>query len=287
MSAHATAAERVCPLLERATATRVLDIAPPPWRALECLETGFVFLANPPGYDSLKSEFAWEQTWQRESARRARAEPARYAVSALLKRLRARVLKRNRMASLAAGLVSRSEAGVIRIVDLGCGWGELLGRVMDRLPPALKSRCEPWGVEISNELARQSSAAFAANGGQCIHASALDGLAQFAPASLDLIVMASFLEHETQPLPLLRHSRDALRAGGRVLIKVPNHASWNRFLRGPRWCGYRWPDHVNYFTPSTLTAIARRAGLEVERMNRFDRLPFSDSLYAVLRKPPA
>ena len=73
-----------------------------------------------------------------------------------------------------------------------------------------------------------------------------------------------------------------LRAGGRVIVKVPNYASWNRRLRGTRWCGYRWPDHVNYFTPATLAAAARAAGLEVVRMNAFDRLPISDSLYAVL-----
>jgi hypothetical protein len=69
-----------------------------------------------------------------------------------------------------------------------------------------------------------------------------------------------------------------------VLVKVPNYASWNRRLRGRRWCGSRWPDHVNYFTPATLAAAALAAGLEVERMTLLDRLPVSDSLYAVLRR---
>jgi hypothetical protein len=98
--------------------------------------------------------------------------------------------------------------------------------------------------------------------------------------------MASFLEHEIQPLPLLRESVRRLRSDGRVLVKVPNHNCWNRHLRGARWCGYRWPDHVNYFTPRTLAAMAMAAGLCVERMNPLDRFPLSDSLYAVLRLPP-
>ena len=55
-----------------------------------------------------------------------------------------------------------------------------------------------------------------------------------------------------------------------------------RHLRGPRWCGYRWPDHVNYFTPATLQRMAEAAGLRVARMNALDRSPLSDSLYAVL-----
>jgi SAM-dependent methyltransferase len=156
---------------------------------------------------------------------------------------------------------------------------------MDSLPRALRGRCVPHGVEISNELARLAAAALAPYGGRCVHASALEGLAAFDDGFFDLIVMSSFLEHENRPLPLLRESQRRLRNGGRVLIKVPNHASWNRILRGNRWCGYRWPDHVNYFTPRTLTAFARAAGLVVERMNLLDRFPFSDSLYAVLRKP--
>jgi SAM-dependent methyltransferase len=186
---------------------------------------------------------------------------------------------------MTAALLRASTSAQMRMVDLGCGDGHLLGLVMGRLTPAQRRRCEPWGVEISNALAQQAEQALAAQGGHCVHASALDGLRLFAPASLDLIVMASFLEHEIQPLPLLRAAAARLRPGGQVLVKVPNYASWNRHLRGPRWCGYRWPDHVNYFTPATLAAMARSAGLPVQRMDLLDRLPFSDSLYAVLHRP--
>ena len=274
--------KRVCPLLERETATTTLAIAPPPWVVRECRESGFVFLENPPGYDSLRAEVAWEVSSARESERRAAAEPALYALSTAAKRFRLGVLKRNKVADLAVAIVRRLRAPQIRLLDVGCGEGTLLGTVMERLPDALRARCRPLGIEISDELARRSQAALAAYGGQCVHASALDGLAGLAANSLDLIVLASFLEHEIQPLPLLRECARTLRAGGRVIVKVPNYASWNRRLRGTRWCGYRWPDHVNYFTPATLAAAARAAGLEVVRMNAFDRLPISDSLYAVL-----
>jgi SAM-dependent methyltransferase len=276
--------KRVCPLLERETATTTLDIAPPPWVVRECRETGLVFLENPPGYDSLRAEIAWERSSAQESQRRAAAEPALYALSTAAKRFRLRVLKRNKVADLATTIVRGSDAPRIDLVDVGCGEGTLLGEVMDRLDPDLRRRCVPHGIEISDELARRSQAALAPYGGRCVHASALDGLAGFDAASVDLIVLASFLEHELRPLPLLRECARTLRPGGRVLVKVPNYASWNRRLRGRRWCGYRWPDHVNYFTPATLAAAALAAGLEVERMTLLDRLPVSDSLYAVLRR---
>ena len=284
--------KRDCPLAEHATATELIEgLAPAPWVVRRCRETGFVYLENPPGYESLKEDLAWQVTHQRESQQRASAEPVRYTLSRWAKHLRRNVAKRHKVADMTLALATRAAAErgdeLVHLVDVGCGWGELLGLVMDRMAPALRQRCVPHGVELSTELARLSDAALAPYGGHCEHASAVDGMARFAPGSLDLVVLSSFLEHEIAPLPLLRHCRAALREGGIVLVKVPNHASWNRAIRGPRWCGYRWPDHVNYFTPATLRAMATQAGLELERMSWRDRFPLSDSLYAVLRKARA
>jgi hypothetical protein len=119
-------------------------------------------------------------------------------------------------------------------------------------------------------------------GGSCVQASAPDGLARLPEGQFRLILLASFLEHEIQPLPVLRRCRELLRGDGMVVVKVPNYACWNRRLRGARWCGFRWPDHVNYFTPATLRVMATRARLQVVRMAFRDRHPLSDSLYAVL-----
>ena len=83
---------------------------------------------------------------------------------------------------------------------------------------------------------------------------------------------------------MLAACRERLSHDGVVVIKVPNYACLARRLRGRRWCGYRWPDHVNYFTPQSLAAMADRAGLRVARMGLRDRSPLSDSLYAILAR---
>jgi len=49
-----------------------------------------------------------------------------------------------------------------------------------------------------------------------------------------------------------------------------------------RWSGFRFPDHVNYFTPQTLAEIARRAGFRAQ-YRWGDRNPTSDSLWGLLR----
>ena len=285
----AAAASRVCPLLERETRTRVLDLAPAPWIVRECLDSGMVYLENPPVYERC-SKIAWEQTWQQESQtpREGRADALCGQRAAQASAFRG--LKRHKVADMTAALgqIGRTPSGeAVRVVDLGCGAGQLLGIVLERLPPAWRSRLEPSGVEISDELARQATLALARHGGRCVHASALDGMRQFDAHSLDLVMHVV--------LPRARKPADAAAA------RVPGPAACGRpragqgaeprqlepRLRGRRWCGYRWPDHVNYFTPATLRAMALRAGFEVERMNALDRLPFSDSLYAVLRKRTA
>lgn len=277
--------KRVCPLLERESPSRVLSYAPAPWVLRQCLETGFVFLENPPGYESFVEDYAWEVTSSQESASRQAAEPVLYPVSTAAKRLRSQVLKRNKIRTLAVAILRDTRSRRINLLDMGCGWGGLPQDVISSLPEDVQSRCVPHGIELSKELARISYEKFAGLGGMCVHDNALNGLARFPTNYFDLVVMLSFLEHEINPLPLLRRSTERLKPEGHIILKVPNYGCFNRTVRGARWCGFRWPDHVNYFTPTTLRAMAARAGLRVARMNFLDRHPFSDNMYAVLQKP--
>jgi len=273
---------RVCPLLERRTATRTLRYAPEPWRLRQCLESGFVYLENPPGYAALQDEYAWEAGFARESQARRQAEPRLHAASAAYGTFRREVLRRNKVAGVCRELLAAAAEGPVHILDVGCGEGQLLERIVDSLPPVVARRSVPHGIELSPAPAARAMARLARLGGACEHANALDGMARLPAGRCRLILLASFLEHEIQPLPVLRRCRELLRRDGHVVVKVPNYACWNRRLRGARWCGFRWPDHVNYFTPRTLRAMAERAGLQVVRMGLRDRHPLSDSLYAVL-----
>lgn len=270
---------RIAPLLTRPGRVEPLSYAPPPWQLQRCLETDIVFLANPPAYDAYSEQFAYEVTFAGESAARRRAEPVRYAVSTALKHFRARVLKRNKMLRLVRALLAGSPGERVHVLDVGCGWGSLLEELGRALPAADQARYVPHGIEISRELARISDGKLRPLGGRCVHASALDGLVEFGGGHFDIIVMASYLEHELNPVPVLRQARAQLRETGSIVVKVPNFDCWNRTLRGARWCGFRWPDHVNYFTPATLRATVAAAGL---RVRRFDANPLSDNMYAVL-----
>jgi SAM-dependent methyltransferase len=281
---------RTCPLLDRPAASIGLDAAPAPWDLRRCAETGFVYLANPPDQHLFRDEFAWEVTHEREANRRRRREPLLHALSVWTKTVRHRLLRRDKVAVLAADLLrtaARDVPGPLRLVDVGCGEGTLALRVADRLAPAVAERLEPVGIELSNVLAHRADRKLRTRGGRCIHATGIEGLTDLERSSVQVIVLSCILEHEIAPLPLLRSCRACLAADGRMIVKVPNYACLARHVRGRRWCGYRWPDHVNYFTPATLAATARAAGLRVVRMSLMDRNPISDSLYAVLGRDPA
>ena len=274
---------RISPLLKQKGRELQLDYAPAPWMLKQCVETGIVFLANPPAYEALSETYAYEVTFRKESAARKRAEPLRYAFSALLKHFRAKILKRNKVLAILRKLIAASGSAHIRVLDVGCGWGELMETLVASLPAQQRARVTPHGVDISRHLARLSDEKFTPLGGRCVHASASDGVQRFAEGYFDIIVMASYLEHEASPLAVLANCRKRLKPGGSIVVKVPNFACFNRILRGPRWSGFRWPDHVNYFTPETLRALAVQAGLDVVRMSALDSTPFSDNMYALMR----
>jgi hypothetical protein len=54
---------------------------------------------------------------------------------------------------------------------------------------------------------------------------------------------------------------------------------------GQKWCGFRYPDHVNYWTPKTLNKIIKETGFEIVRFNFGDRFPTSDNMWLIARKP--
>lgn len=84
--------------------------------------------------------------------------------------------------------------------------------------------------------------------------------------SFDLILMFQVLEHIAQPLPLLRECARRLAPGGRLLINVPNFASWQSRFAGPGWLHLDVPRHLVHYTPQTLADTLERAGLRLAEL---------------------
>lgn len=232
---------------------------------LRCARCRLVFLAEVPTYADLQEDLAWEKTFT------ASKEHKRGLFNRIDQATRWRLaLGKRSDAMLEAPFAGHPGT----VLDIGCG-----GRC--KLPHAV----QPHGIEISRTLAAQAAPAFEARGGSVFIGSALAGLHHFAGMSFDAIVMRSFLEHETEPRAVLAAVHAALKPGGGALVRVPDHGSINRRLMGARWCGYRFPDHVNYFDRASLDFAAADLGFTLRILNRY-RL-FDDSIIVSLTKPGA
>lgn len=227
-----------------------------------------VYLAQEISYATQVDQHEFPDSYLREHQRRKEKHPLLIGISRLTRRLKPEI--GNRLLAQTLRWWPASRGG--RLLDLGCGDGKFLEKAAQYF--------EVYGVEISPLLATMAEARIPR--ARILRAPITE--AELPEGHFDVVTQFSVLEHEWRPLEALRAAHRALRAGGVTVIKVPNHASWNRHIMRQDWCGYRLPDHCNYFTPGTLDAMLRRVGFTPLPGSLLDRFPTSDSLWMAARR---
>lgn len=107
-----------------------------------------------------------------------------------------------------------------KILDLGCGNGDLLDYLQQKL------NVFGYGIELDQQKINEGIA----KGLNIIEQDLNDGLARFADHSFDTVVMARALQAVKEPDQLLL---DMLRVGREVIVTFPNFAHWqNRIHLG-------------------------------------------------------
>lgn len=255
--------ERACQACGSSHSIPVKQYTTTAWPVVQCVNCDFVYLGRVPSYDALAQDFPWEVTFQAEKQRRARS---RFGW------LDATTRWRTKIGHWVDDHRRRKTLGLSgRVLDIGCGGA-------CRVPQGPI----PFGIEISKALAVQAQPSFAARGGSVIHGAAIDGLDAFDDGFFSAILMRSYLEHESQPRQVLEKALRKLAPGGVVFVRVPDYGSINRRVMGARWCGFRFPDHVNYFTRLTLGSLAASVGFQFLCTNWLSI--FDDNIIAVFTK---
>ena len=141
-----------------------------------------------------------------------------------------------------------------RVLDLGCGSGELLRRLKDE--KGVRER----GVEIDGRMAAEALS----RGLAVVEGDLEESLRSVAPRSFDLVILNEVLPLVKDPLGLID---DSLRAGRRAAVTFPNFAAWRvRWQLGLRGrlpvtaaLPFQWHDtpHVRYFTVADFHAACR------------------------------
>lgn len=146
-------------------------------------------------------------------------------------------------------------SGTLRgsLLDFGCGDGAFL-RHMHSLG---------WTITGVERDPRAAEVARAALGSELIHESLAEARAA-QPEGYDVVTLSHVIEHLLDPIEILAECATCLRPGGRLVVATPNSASRGHRRFGRSWLHLDPPRHIQLFNASTLTELARRAGLRVE-----------------------
>ncbi len=140
----------------------------------------------------------------------------------------------------------------VRVLDIGCGFGETLGYHKTR-------GCDVFGVEADENIRRVADK-FKFK----IHVGLFDP-AIYEPDYFDYVTMDQVLEHVTDPIATLKGVAGILSPRGMVVLSVPNANGWGAKVFGRKWINWHAPYHMQHFSMSSMTIAARQAGFIVEK----------------------
>jgi SAM-dependent methyltransferase len=138
-----------------------------------------------------------------------------------------------------------------RLLDFGCGAGLFMELAHQR-------GFEAWGVDLSAESverARQRP------GGENAFFGAPSDVPEIAAGGFDVVTLWSVMAHLPLPLDDLRMLRGLLAPGGAILVMTVNANSLRLKAKGEEWNGFT-PNHLKFFSPSTLAQAFARSGFE-------------------------
>ncbi len=146
-----------------------------------------------------------------------------------------------------------------RVLDLGCGNGELLAHLRD------VRQCTGYGIEIADA----NVLACTQRGVNVIQLNLEEGLALFEDQSFDVVLQLDTLQHLRNTEKMLRETARVGRIG---IVSFPNFAHWPNRLhvvggRMPvtRLLPYQWYDtpNIRVGTYADFEVLARKDGLRI------------------------
>lgn len=139
----------------------------------------------------------------------------------------------------------------VRILDIGCGFGESLGYHKAR-------GCDVYGVEADENIRRVADK-YSFN----VHVGLFDP-DRYEQNFFDYVTLDQVVEHVTDPLAVLRGVARVLKPGGMVVLSTPNPNGWGAKLFGRRWINWHAPYHLQHFSRASMRIAAEKSGLLIE-----------------------
>jgi methionine biosynthesis protein MetW len=149
-----------------------------------------------------------------------------------------------------------------RVLDLGCGEGELLAWLRDN------KNVDARGVEQSGARARKAIA----RGVSVYQGDLQTALQDYPDRAFDYVILSQTLQETREPVAVLR---GMLRIGARAIVAFPNFGHW-RVRMSHLWSGrapqtelfpHDWYDspNIHFLTVLDFEALAQKQNWKVER----------------------
>lgn len=163
-----------------------------------------------------------------------------------------------------AKLVDEPTEKPLKILDIGCGCGALIGYLKGIYPNA-----EMFGIELNSEVAKIASSM-----GKVVCGDVEKKEFAWEKDYFDYIIMGDVLEHLMTPEYVLKRFYKCLKTGGHIIVSMPNVKHYSVLLPLLRHDIFPYSDagildrtHVKMYTGVEIHNLLTRSGYKIEIIN--------------------
>jgi len=150
-----------------------------------------------------------------------------------------------------------------KLLDIGCAMGALLAE-------ATKVGYKADGVDISKD-----AVGYCKKQGFTVYNGTVQGLGKtLKSGSYDVVTAFQIIEHERDPLTMMKRIYNLLNHDGMVVLATPNYGGFWRRVMGKRWFGFRHPEHVVLLDFQSMRILLEKAGFRDIEIRKDSPRPF-------------
>lgn len=145
-------------------------------------------------------------------------------------------------------LGGRNDNVTKKLLDIGCAMGVLLEE-------ARTVGFSSVGIDLSAD-----AVSYCKQHSLTAYTGTVYTVKRLKASSFDVISAFQIIEHERDPLRMMKRVYKLLKKGGLVVLATPNQGGIWQKIMGKRWFGYRHPEHVVLLDFDTMRKLLQKAG---------------------------
>ena len=154
-----------------------------------------------------------------------------------------------------AQLIRRYGPSRGKILEIGCGFGHLLGW--------LANRYQVYGTDINAWVLAKAYVNVPQGHFALLSA---DDLGAFPDEAFQIVVAKHVVEHLLHPDQAIAELSRVLAPGGMLLMATPNLDSPMRSIKKENWIGYKDPTHISLLPPAEWIRLLKTSNIKPRRI---------------------